>query len=222
MEDQLKKIKPPLKTGEFTDFEFTEKMKMKILAEIHSRKKVKRRIIRERMIPVFLTILFATTFFLGMTKYVIYDHFLNPNAGKTANEEKITEASLPDFKLLFIHFQDKELEVFKDVNEADYKFESFNTKDEFYDQFRSLASRELIEKAFAKSLDERLDGLYLLPMEYPFHFESDLPTTTKKINDTKYQLFQKSYTDMYGEVTLTVTFEKMNQTWFITNIHPLH
>lgn len=236
MEEQIKKAKMHLKMGELSDFEFTDKMKRKVLSEIHSQKKLKYRKIREGFFPVCLTILFATLFFLGMYIYVLSDHSFDQNAGKTINKENHpttnvgkktsttnTEKSLPDFKLLFAQFHYKETEIMKDVDQqADFKFKSFNTKNEFYKQFANYTSKEVIEKLYSTRLDERKDGLYLVPMDSSFHFDKELPTTTEKITDTEYHLIQKSRTDLYGKTTLTATFKKIKQNWIITNIDLQH
>lgn len=93
------------------------------------------------------------------------------------------------------------------------------TKEDFYSYFYYLADKELVEKTFSYKLDEREDGLYVIPMggdPFSTFLDTD-PYEFKKINNNEYHLIQEHNSDYHGHITNTYIFTKQDGQWKLVN-----
>ncbi|MCM3664704.1 DUF4367 domain-containing protein [Mesobacillus subterraneus] len=104
--------------------------------------------------------------------------------------------------------------AFNDATE-DEKFNTYKTKEEFYSLFTDFVAREFVESTFSFRVDEKEDGLYVVPTEYPPHYIPEFPFQLIRISETEYTLTQYQETDLYGQLTLTITFKNHSGTWMI-------
>ncbi|WLR55374.1 hypothetical protein LC048_24445 [Mesobacillus subterraneus] len=104
------------------------------------------------------------------------------------------------------------------LDELDFKFRTYKTKEEFYQLFVDFMSYEYVEATFSFRLDERDDGLYVIPMDSVRTFWSENPFNLGKISDHEYQLTQVQEGDMNGRETLIVTFKNQDGIWKIESI----
>ncbi|RHW39040.1 hypothetical protein D1B31_13840 [Neobacillus notoginsengisoli] len=128
----------------------------------------------------------------------------------------------PDVMGLIVTFRNEISALFQLENftpHPEYKAKNASTKKEFFRPLEKMADPGFFYYLLYRFLEETDDGVYFLAQDGPFHFETDKPYETKKLADTKYQLVQKLYTDMYGpNYTLTVTVEYIDGKWIIKDI----
>lgn len=117
------------------------------------------------------------------------------------------------------------LERYNSVREAayqdapdNYKFRSYKTKEEFYRLFVEFMSYEFVKTTFNYRLDEKDDGLYIVPMDSVNKFRPANPYSMKKISDSEYQITQIQEGDMDGRKLLTFTFKNFDGIWKIASI----
>lgn len=224
MENQLKETISQIKNNQLAEMKFTKEMQLSVLNKIKSHEHTRK--IPHRILPVFLTILLVSILFIFFFNIVGLLNGQDANSPKNSNNlqqivphQETGQPSLHDFETILLHLKEIESNTFKNTN--GYKFRNLTTKKQFYQVFNGLAARQFLEKAYSKRLEERSDGLYVVPMENPFYFDNSEPSKLKKITSDEYVLTQQTHTDMYGNVTLTVFFKKTNNQWIIVNVNPL-
>lgn len=110
-------------------------------------------------------------------------------------------------------------EAFADShNNNDFKFKTYNTKEDFYALFTDFVSNELVISTFSFRIDEKADGLYNLPMDGPPIFWSENPYLLEKISDTEYTLTQFQDGDLNGKQNLIFVFKYNTDKWIIEDI----
>jgi hypothetical protein len=117
------------------------------------------------------------------------------------------------------------LEKYDSVREAayqdapdNYKFRSYKTKEEFYRLFVEFMSYGFVKNTFNDRLDEKADGLYIVPMDSVNKFRPANPYSMKKISDAEYQITQIQEGDMDGRQLLTFKFKNFEGIWKIDSI----
>ncbi|QVY60843.1 hypothetical protein [Cytobacillus gottheilii] len=89
------------------------------------------------------------------------------------------------------------------------------TKEDFYSYFYHLADKAVVEAIFSVNLDEREDGLYVIPMggdRFSTFLDSE-PYDFQRISDTEYHIIQELSSDFHGHYTITYIFTKQNGQW---------
>lgn len=110
-------------------------------------------------------------------------------------------------------------EAFADShNSNDFKFKTYNTKEEFYTLFTDFMSREQVEATFSFRVKEKADGLYNLPMDGPPIFWPENPYLFEKISDTEYKLTQFQDSDLDGKQNIIFLFKYETDKWIIQDI----
>lgn len=224
MENQLKEAISQIKNDQLLEMKFTEEMQLSVLNKIKSRDHLRKT--PHRILPVFLSMLLVSFFAIFLFNKVGLFNGQNVTSPKTSNklqhfasQQETSHPSLHDFETILLHLKEIESNTFKDTD--GYKFRNLTTKEQFYQVFNGLASRNFLEKAYSKRIEERNDGLYVVPMENPFYFDNSEPSKLKKVTGDEYELTQQTHTDMYGKVTLTVTFRKTSNQWIVVDMNPL-
>lgn len=105
------------------------------------------------------------------------------------------------------------------LDQPNFKFQTYKTKEEFYGLFLDFMSREEIEPTFSIRLEEKNGSLFLVPMDSVRTFWPENPYVFEKAADGEYVLTQIQEGDMNGREKLTVTFKNMDGTWKITSIN---
>lgn len=98
-----------------------------------------------------------------------------------------------------------------------YKVENFSSKEEMSNHLQGVASEELSNKITDFYYEEKDGALYLKPTElFPWvEYENDYDV--KKVNEFEYQLVQSNESDLYGNYTIEINFEYVNNDWIIQN-----
>jgi hypothetical protein len=110
-------------------------------------------------------------------------------------------------------------EAFADSHDTnDFKFKTYNTKEEFYALFTGFMSREHVESTFSFRIKETADGLYNLPMDGATIFWPETPYTFEKISDTEYRLTQFQDSELNGKQNITFLFKYQTDKWIIQDI----
>jgi len=110
-------------------------------------------------------------------------------------------------------------EAFADShNSNDFKFKTYNTKEEFYALFTDFMSKEQVESTFSFRVKEKADGLYNLPMDGPPIFWPENPYLFEKISDTEYKLTQFQDSDLDGKQNIIFLFKYEADKWIIQDI----
>ncbi|PWW31242.1 uncharacterized protein DUF4367 [Cytobacillus oceanisediminis] len=136
----------------------------------------------------------------------------------TEIEEETSEPSLAENEAIallkkFYQTEDEILSHFGD----EYKHPSYQTKEQFYQEFTGFMTRNLVEKLYHYRLDERDDGLYHLPMDGFITYKEGKPYQFKKEENGQYILTQNFNSDMHGKGTFYATFTYQNGKWIITD-----
>ncbi|WP_377888081.1 hypothetical protein [Alkalihalobacillus sp. R86527] len=99
----------------------------------------------------------------------------------------------------------------------DYKVENFSSKEEISNHLQGVASKELSNKITDFYYEEKNGALYLKPTElFPWvDYENDYDI--KKLNEFQYQLVQSNQSDLYGNYTIEINFQYVNNDWVIQN-----
>jgi hypothetical protein len=100
------------------------------------------------------------------------------------------------------------------------KFRTYKTKEDFYSLFLLFMSREYVESNYSFRIEEKEDGLYVVPMDSPRTYWAGTPYEFVKVNDNEYQVIQQQESDLYGKETFTATFKHQDGTWKIDSIVP--
>ncbi len=108
------------------------------------------------------------------------------------------------------------------LDQPNYKFQTYKTKEEFYQLFLDFMSRDVVEQSFSIRLREENGSLYLVAMDSVRTFKPEIPHNFEKITDRLYVLTQIQESDMYGREKLIFTYKNMDGTWKIGSIRALN
>ncbi|WP_423408427.1 DUF4367 domain-containing protein [Heyndrickxia sp. MSNUG] len=153
---------------------------------------------------------------------VLLDQYISElEAAQKAEEEEKARMAFDEDKAVALLEKYKTVmdEAFADShNSNDFKFKSYNTKEDFYALFTDFVSREQVEATFSFRVKEKADGLYNLPMDGPPIFWPENPYLFVKISDTEYKLTQFQDSDMDGKQNLIFLFKYEADKWIIQDI----
>ncbi|MGD6843099.1 hypothetical protein ACQCVH_11330 [Bacillus infantis] len=136
-------------------------------------------------------------------------------------ESEIPALSESEAKAMLVQFKATVKGKGEDLDIAnDHLYTSLRTKEDYYAQFTGIMDRGIIEDIFSHRLKEKADGLHAVPKDSPVFFVEQTPFSVQKINSTTYQLKQDQTTDLYGSLTLVVTYKLINGKWLITDYQP--
>ncbi|MDN4072510.1 hypothetical protein [Fictibacillus terranigra] len=97
-----------------------------------------------------------------------------------------------------------------------YRVKEYSSKEELIRNLSSIASKKIASDYVNGMFEERSGKLYIIPTDLPPWVEKDKPYELKKLSGTSYHLIQKNKSDLYGEYSITLGFEKVNSHWVIT------
>lgn len=104
------------------------------------------------------------------------------------------------------------------LDQPNFKFRTYKTKEEFYQLFLDFMSIDEVEPTFSIRLEEKNGSLFLVPMDSVRTFWPESPYVYEKASDGGFVLTQIQEGDMNGREKLTVTFKQMDGKWKITSI----
>ncbi|MBT2639888.1 hypothetical protein [Bacillus sp. ISL-39] len=109
--------------------------------------------------------------------------------------------------------------AFKDaLDQPNFEFRTYKTKEEFYQLFLDFMSKDEVEPTFSIRLEEKNGSLFLVPMDSVRTFWPESPYVFEKAADGGFVLTQIQEGDMNGREKLTVTFKQVEGKWKITSI----
>ncbi|WP_210364477.1 hypothetical protein [Bacillus sp. REN3] len=114
--------------------------------------------------------------------------------------------------------QYKKITVNPEYESDSMKFRTIATKDEYYEQFAGVMTKEAAAKVFDHRIKEEEDGLYTVPTEYPLFFSTSDPYEFSKTGKEQYTLTQKNTSELYSPAVLRVVFSWDGQRWIITDL----
>lgn len=164
---------------------------------------------------------FATSFLIVMLSVFISPHYLTdlPASPKQAASfiepsamAEETPETKPNAKQLSKAFMDK---LTPEINDQ-YKVKDYSNKADLIHDLSTVASKEVASDYVNGMFEERSGGLYIIPTELPPWVEADQPYELKRLSETSYHLIQHNKSDLYGEFSITLGFEKVNSHWVIT------
>ncbi|MCK6258144.1 hypothetical protein LCY76_16325 [Fictibacillus sp. KIGAM418] len=164
---------------------------------------------------------YATSFLIAMLAVFASPNYLTDSPGSKGEPVSFIEqralaeettASKPDAKLLSQEF------IHKLTPEVDdqYKVKGYSSKEELIRNLSHIASKKVASDYVNGMFEEKNGKLYIIPTDLPPWVEKDKPYELKKLSDTSYHLIQKNKSDLYGEYSITLGFEKVNSHWVIT------
>lgn len=107
-------------------------------------------------------------------------------------------------------------------DQPNLKFQTYKTKEEFYQLFLDFMSRDEVEQNFSIRLREENGSLYLVAMDSVRTFKPEIPHDFEKITDRLSVLTQIQESDMYGREKLIFTYKNMDGTWKISSIRAVN
>jgi hypothetical protein len=153
---------------------------------------------------------------------VLLDQYINDlEEAQKAEEEEKARLAFDEAKAVALleKYTATMNEAFADSHDSnDFKFKTYNTKEEFYALFTSFMSRDHVESTFSFRIKETADGLYNLPMDGATIFWPETPYTFEKISDTEYKLTQFQDSELNGKQNITFLFKYQTDKWIIQDI----
>ncbi|WP_088105604.1 hypothetical protein [Halalkalibacter urbisdiaboli] len=98
------------------------------------------------------------------------------------------------------------------------KVQEYATKDEFFQSFSNIASRECVEEYYGYLFTEEDDGLYLLASETPVWVNVEDDFALNEISSEHYVLVQNSSNELYGKYEISISFDYKDGHWLINTI----
>ncbi|MFC4387191.1 hypothetical protein ACFOZ1_05140 [Gracilibacillus marinus] len=94
----------------------------------------------------------------------------------------------------------------------------YNSKEELLKAFDAIAKRDVVQPFVDFYYIEEADKLYVVPTETPAWFVSTNKYEREDISEQEVMITQANVSDLHGEYTIKVNFEKVNQEWKIAKI----
>ncbi|WP_226679080.1 DUF4367 domain-containing protein [Mesobacillus jeotgali] len=133
-----------------------------------------------------------------------------PAEEQTVNEELTEEAAIG----MLVKYEEKTRSVNSDRDNL--KYNNHHTKEEYYQSFLDLMTREAAAELFEYRLEEKDGGLYAIPTEFPVFYSEVDPHTFEKVDENQYVLSQTFKEGLYSGLTATFTYT--GQKWLISDI----
>lgn len=136
-------------------------------------------------------------------------------AASPAEEQPVNEGLTEEAAIgLLVKYEEKTRSV--NSNRDNMKYNNLHTKEEYYQSFFDLMTREAAVELFEFRLEEKDDALYAVPTEFPAFYSKEYPYTFTKVNENQYVLSQIFTDGLYSG--MTATFTKLGQKWMISDI----
>ncbi len=140
---------------------------------------------------------------------------LEKTAAPPAEEQPINEGLSDEAAIgLLVKYEEKTRSV--NSERDNLKYNNLHTKEEYYQSFSDLMTRETAVKLFESRLEEKNDGLYAVATEFPVFYSEEYPYTFSKVNEGQYVLSQTFSEGLYSGIT--ATFTKIDHKWLISGI----
>ncbi|UOQ48092.1 hypothetical protein MUN88_18875 [Gracilibacillus caseinilyticus] len=112
---------------------------------------------------------------------------------------------------------DKFMELLVQDIDDQYKVINYQTKEELIKAFEPYVTKEAVQPYIDYYYEEEKNGLYIVPTETPPWFDKS-NDYDKQMKDNQVIVTQQNENALYGEYTISITFEKINDQWKIVNI----
>ncbi|UOQ85354.1 hypothetical protein [Gracilibacillus salinarum] len=112
---------------------------------------------------------------------------------------------------------DKFMELLVQDIDDQYKVINYQTKEELMKAFEPYVTKEAVQPYIDYYYEEEKNGLYIVPTETPPWFDKS-NDYEKQTKDNQVIVTQQNQNALYGEYTISLTFEKINDQWKIVNI----
>jgi hypothetical protein len=134
-----------------------------------------------------------------------------PPAEEQPAIEELTEEAAID---LLVKYEEKTRSV--NSYRDNLKYNNLHTKEDYYQLFLDLMTRETAVNLYEPRLEEKDDGLYAVPTEFPVFYSEEYPYTFSKVNENQYIVSQIFTNDLYAGMTATFTY--IDKKWLITEL----
>lgn len=128
------------------------------------------------------------------------------------NQTKLTHETV-------IEKTDQFMETLVQEIDTTYKVKQMNTKEELYQAFERITTRDVAQVYVDYFYQEKEDGLYILPTETPPWFVEGEDYQKEKIADNTYRITQNNQSDMYGNYVISIEMSYQQGNWIITKIN---
>lgn len=133
-----------------------------------------------------------------------------PAEEQPAIEELTEEAAIG----LLVKYEEKTRSVNSDRDNL--KYNNLHTKEDYYQLFLDLMTRETAVNLYEPRLEEKDGGLYAVATEFPVFYSEEFPYTFSKVNENQYVISQIFTEGLYSG--MTATFTKTDEKWMISDI----
>lgn len=99
-----------------------------------------------------------------------------------------------------------------------YKFQTINTKEELYKQFTGIMTADMAEKVWEPVVKEGKGNLYLVPMDLYPQFNKNNGYSIEKVDASTYKLTHHHKSELHGIFDMVFHFEKLDDSWKITDL----
>ncbi|MDM5200165.1 hypothetical protein QUF79_19315 [Fictibacillus enclensis] len=100
--------------------------------------------------------------------------------------------------------------------DSQYRVKDYSSKSELIKDVRHVASKQMASDYVNGLFEEKKGKLYVVPTDLPPWVEKGQNFELKKLSESSYHLVQHNKSDLYGEYSITLGFEKVNSHWVIT------
>ncbi|MFB1051421.1 hypothetical protein [Paraliobacillus sp. JSM ZJ581] len=109
----------------------------------------------------------------------------------------------------------------QDIDTA-YKVKHMNAKEELYQAFEYITTREIAKPYVEYYYQEEADGLYILPTETPPWFVEGKAYQKEAVADNIYHITQHNQSDLHGAYVIKIEMTYNQGEWKITKINHNH
>jgi hypothetical protein len=133
-----------------------------------------------------------------------------PAEEQPANEELTEEAAIG----LLVKYEERTRSVNSDRDNL--KYNNLHTKEDYYQLFLDLMTRETAVNLYEPRLEEKDGSLYAVATELPVFYSEEFPYTFSKVKEDQYVISQIFTEGLYSG--MTATFTKTEEKWMISDI----
>lgn len=136
------------------------------------------------------------------------------NSSETTDNSNANELKKDKAESILSEFERRLVDI-RTTDEG--KVVKFDSKDELIEHLSELSTEEIATMLVNDLFEERDNGLYIIPKDYPPFLLPTKTYTLEKQSEGKYQLIQKNNTEIHGEYKLTVTLEYKEGNYIISD-----
>lgn len=108
--------------------------------------------------------------------------------------------------------------VIAELEPESYKFKNtFVVKEDVYTRLNNMMTRNVAEQIWSNRLEEKSDGLYLIPMDGEPDFREGEEYSITKLSSTKFKVTQTAVADLYGHYKVLFIVSNIDNQWKISD-----